>query len=115
LTLHFIQLTKAPYNFESSTLGIDANNKLKNPKKKWGGIMRSIDQTDFETANIEFIEFWMQDPFVKFPNATGGKLYFNLGTVSEDILKDGKRFYENGLPTPTAPQPTDTSVWVEYH
>lgn len=102
---------KGPYNFESSLLGIDANNRLKNPKQKWGGIMRNVDQTDFETANIEFIEFWMQDPFVKNPNGTGGKLYFNLGTISEDILKDGKRFYENGLPTPTAQQPTDTSVW----
>jgi len=102
---------KGPYNFESSLLGIDANNRLKNPKEKWGGIMRNIDQTDFETANIEFIEFWMQDPFVKNPNGTGGKLYFNLGTISEDILRDGKRFYENGLPTPSAQQPTDTSVW----
>ena len=80
--------------------------------------MRSIDQSDFETANIEFIEFWMQDPFINTatrPNAdqsTGGKLYFNLGNISEDVLKDGRRFYENGLPTPTAPAQVDnTSVW----
>src|SRR5690606_10612052 len=91
---------------------------LLNPKTRWGGLMRSIDQPDFETANIEFIEFWVQDPFInygtRYPNAansTGGQLYFNLGNVSEDILKDGKRFYENGLPTPTAPSPVDNSNW----
>jgi cell surface protein SprA len=109
--LAFYPSEKGPYNFENSISGIDANNRLRSPELKWGGIMRNIDQTDFETANIEFIEFWVQDPFVRNPNARGGKLYFNLGTISEDILKDGKRFYENGLPTPTQRQPTDTSVW----
>ena len=62
--------------------------------------MRNVDQTDFETSNIEFIEFWMQDPFINKPGSSGGQLYFNLGNISEDILKDGKRLYENGLPTP---------------
>ncbi len=109
--LAFYPSDKGPYNYDNSIAGIDANNQLKNPQKRWGGIMRNIDQTDFETANIEFIEFWIQDPFVRNPNAKGGKLYFNLGTISEDVLKDGKRFYENGLPTPTQRQPTDTSVW----
>ena len=28
----------------------------------------------------------------------GGKLYVNLGNISEDILKDGRKQYENGLP-----------------
>jgi cell surface protein SprA len=115
--LAFYPNEKGPYNFEASSINIDGDNKLRNPRAKWGGLMRNIDQTDFETANIEFIEFWVQDPFVKTaarPTAdqsSGGKLYFNLGNISEDILKDGKRFYENGLPTPTAKQPTDNSVW----
>ncbi len=73
--------------------------------------MRALDQTDFETGNIEYIEFWVQDPFIKNPSSTGGKLFIDLGDVSEDILKDGKRFYENGLPTPKIPAITDTSVW----
>jgi cell surface protein SprA len=82
------------------------------PKKSWGGIMRNIDQTDFETSNIEFIEFWVQDPFITKPNSQGGELYFDLGNISEDVLRDGKRQYENGLPTPTAPNiPVDTTVW----
>jgi cell surface protein SprA len=49
--------------------------------------MRNLDQTDFETGNIEFIEFWLQDPFVSKPTSTGGQLYFNLGNISEDVLK----------------------------
>ena len=75
--------------------------------------MRNIDQTDFETGNIEFIEFWLQDPFVNKPNSTGGQLYFHLGNISEDILNDGKRAYENGLPTiknPAIPVDNNT-VW----
>ncbi len=115
--LAFYPTEKGPYNFEDKPANINSNNTLKDPTKRWGGLMRNIDQTDFETANIEFIEFWMQDPYVNTlqrPNAsksTGGKLYFNLGNISEDILKDGKRFYENGLPTPKSPLPTDNSVW----
>lgn len=26
----------------------------------------------------------------------GGELYFNLGDLSEDVLKDGKKAYESG-------------------
>ena len=105
---------KGPYNFDVSPTSIDANDRLKNPAKRWGGLMRNIDQTDFETANVEFIEFWVQDPFIKTPVSptAGGKLYFNLGNISEDVLKDGRRFYENGLPTPNAPAQVDTTtVW----
>ncbi len=93
---------KGPYNFENRATRIDASGKLRNPVQAWGGIQRNIDQIDFETSNIEYIEFWMQDPFIdNTANPNGGKLYFNLGNISEDILKDGKRQYENGLPTPT--------------
>ncbi len=101
-----------PYNFESKASEISANGKLRNPQKRWGGISRAIDQTDFETGNVEFIEFWIQDPFIKKPNSTGGKLYINLGNISEDVLKDGRRFYENGLNTPNQPSAIDSSsVW----
>ncbi|HKO82275.1 MAG TPA: cell surface protein SprA, partial [Chitinophagaceae bacterium] len=114
--LAFYPKEKGPYNFDVApspySAGIDPNGFLLDPKKRWGGIMRNIDQTDFETSNIEFIEFWMQDPFVLNQGSTGGKLYFNLGTLSEDILKDGKRQYENGLPTPTNNAQVDNNtVW----
>ncbi len=111
--LSFYPKEKGPYNFEYRNGKINANGNLLNPKKAWGGIMRNIDQTDFETGNIEFIEFWMQDPFIRKPFSTGGDLYFNLGNISEDVLKDGKRMYENGLPTPKNPTlPVDNNtVW----
>jgi cell surface protein SprA len=103
---------RGPYNFEtrSSVLGPDGKFRPGQRKKNWGGIMRAIDQTDFETGNVEFIEFWIQDPFYK-TSATNGKLVINLGNISEDVLKDGKRFYENGLPTPKIPAQIDSSVW----
>jgi cell surface protein SprA len=100
---------RGPYNYDA--LNIESNGLLKNPNKRWGGIMRGIDQTDFETANIEFVEFWILDPFIKGTNPAGGSLYLNLGNISEDILKDSRRFYENGLPTPTIPSATTTSTW----
>jgi len=116
--LAYYPTDKGPYNYDDALGSVTANGKLINPNRRWGGLMRSIDQSDFETANIEFIEFWLQDPFInygtRYPNAsssTGGKLYFNLGNISEDILKDGKRSYENGLPTPNAPAPVDNSNW----
>ncbi len=113
--LSYYPTDKGPYNYDD--VNVTGNGKLTNPTKRWGGLMRALDQTDFESANIEFVEFWLQDPFInspKRPNAassSGGSLYFNLGSISEDVLKDGKRFYENGLSTPTAPASFDTSVW----
>ena len=100
------------YNYETSTSEINPQGKFLNPQRRWGGIMRSIDQTDFVTGNVQFIEFWIQDPFIKNPNSTGGKLFINLGNISEDVLKDGRRFYENGLNTPNQPASVDnTSIW----
>ncbi len=89
--LAFYPKDRGPYNFEARNTRINGNGKLLNPQQAWGGLMRNIDQTDFESANIEFMEFWMQDPFIKnTANPNGGQLYFNLGNISEDILKDGK-------------------------
>ena len=108
---------RGPYNFDVTPgtyhQGILPSGKLRNPETRWGGIMRSIDQTDFETNNIQYIEFWMQSPWLLNPPGSldTGHLYFDIGSVSEDILKDGKRQYENGLPTPTSPAAIDTSVW----
>ncbi len=111
--LAFYPKDKGPYNFQADQTKVNANGKLLDPKRAWGGLMRNIDQTDFETGNVEYIEFWLQDPFVsnRF-NPAGGQLYFNLGNISEDILRDGKRLYENGLPTPTINSPVDeNTVW----
>lgn len=78
--------------------------------------MRKLDVTDFETANIEYIEFWMMDPFIMDKDGTqrGGDLYFNLGDISEDILKDGKKFFEQGLPLDADITKVDTTVWEKF-
>jgi cell surface protein SprA len=105
---------KGPYNFVADLSRINDKGQLLQPKKAWGGIMRNVDQTDFETSNIEFIEFWVQDPFINRPNSAGGELYFNIGNISEDILHDGKRLFENGLPAPSNPNtPVDESVYAK--
>ena len=102
---------RGPYNYNNTTTELTPQGYFTNPNTKWGGLQRNIDQTDFETANIQFIEAWVQDPFILNPASAGGKLYFNLGNISEDVLKDGRRQYENGLPTPNAPAATDTTAW----
>ncbi len=108
--LAFYPGEKGPYNYQTDLN--PGTGRLRQPKKSWGGIMRAIDQTDFETSNIEFIEFWLQDPFISKPGSAGGDLYFNLGNISEDVLRDGKRLYENGLPTPpNFSEPVDQTVW----
>ena len=98
LNLSFYPKERGPYNLDAER--IDPEGNLLNPEKRWGGIMRKLDNTNFEQSNIEYIQFWLLDPFMdeELGNYDGGKLYINLGEVSEDILKDGLKSYENGLP-----------------
>ncbi|MGJ1265707.1 cell surface protein SprA [Sphingobacterium spiritivorum] len=86
---------RGPYNY--TTTGVNADGTLANPKSRWGGMFRKIDNTDFEAQNIEFLEMWMMDPALTNPNKDGGDIYFNLGNISEDILKDGRKSLENAL------------------
>ena len=97
LDLTYYPTERGPYNFSDTNLTPDGST-LVNPNNGWAGITRQITSTDFEQANVEYIEFWMQDPFQENPTNPGGKLVFNLGSISEDVLKDGKKQYENGLP-----------------
>jgi len=108
LNLAFFPKERGMYNY---SLDIDANGNLLNPQQCWGGVMRKIDMNDFEAANYQFIEFWMMDPFVYDTTHTGGYLYFNLGDISEDVLKDGRKSFENGFPGPTQAQLIDTTNW----
>lgn len=94
LDLAYYPTERGPYNFDPNA----ANGAPLNPNTSWAGITRAITTTDFEQANVEYIEFWVQDPFLDNPSSTGGKLFVNLGNISEDILKDGKKQFENGLP-----------------
>jgi cell surface protein SprA len=108
MNLAFYPKERGPYNFDLN--GLNTDGTLSTPEGRWGGIMRKIESgyTNFESNNVEYIEFWMMDPFVydTAQVSTGGDLYFNLGEISEDVLKDGKRSFENGLPTSA----TDTTL-----
>ena len=104
LELAYYPRERGMYNYDVSD-NVDANGLFTNPQNRWGGIMRGLTTNDFEQANIEFIQFWILDPFNEDaeavnPNSphSGGDLYFNLGNVSEDILPDSRKSYENGLP-----------------
>lgn len=112
LNLAYYPNERGPYNLDPS---LDTDGHLENPQKRWGGMMRKLDTSDFETANIEYIEFWMLDPFIKAREKgnvpTSGDLYFNLGEISEDVLKDGRKFYESGLPVDDDPTQYTETVW----
>ncbi|WP_420571790.1 cell surface protein SprA [Kordia sp.] len=84
----------------------------------WGGIMRPVTTTNFEQANVEYIQFWVLDPFFNEDGTTNtagsGELVLNIGNISEDILKDGRKQYENGLPEADAVNPLVTqTAWGE--
>ena len=99
---------RGPYNLDAD---MDYNGKLNYPEKRWGGITRQLTTTDFESANIQYLEFWLLDPFIYEQTGMGGDLYFNLGEVSEDILKDGKKFFENGLPATGNTNEYEETAW----
>lgn len=124
LDVAYFPSERGQYNYNPD---LDPDGRLRNPRKNFGAITRAIgSDVDFDNANVEILEFWMMDPFkegvngvvkdgfVNKNNVTGGKLFFNLGEISEDVMKNGRYDFENGLPvgekttTPTATQPTAT-------
>lgn len=126
LNLAYYPQERGPYNLDTD---LNSDGTLKNPENRWGGMMRKLDTSDFEAANIEYISFWLLDPFIyeegsieggitrtgsekaTRANSPKGTLYINLGEVSEDILKDGKKFFENGLPIDGDATKTEETVW----
>jgi cell surface protein SprA len=96
---------RGPYNFDppsgypNISSGVARGNRLKDPQTRWGGIMRGLQNTDFEAANFEYIDIWMLDPSINDQaRMNEGQFVIQLGSVSEDILPDSRRSYENGLP-----------------
>ena len=94
LDLAYYPNTKGPYN-TNPDFDTEAG------QDKWAGIMRSLSSTDFEQSNVEFVQFWVLDPYLDGIATSPGELVFNLGNISEDVLKDGRKQYENGLPVDT--------------
>lgn len=93
---------RGPYNFNKANINDDGS-LVGDPRDNWAGITKPINTNNFEESNVEFIQFWLQDPYHEDYEADGyqegGDLYINLGTVSEDLLKDGRKSFENGAPT----------------
>ncbi|MCB0587055.1 MAG: cell surface protein SprA, partial [Phaeodactylibacter sp.] len=131
LDLAYYPNERGPYNFDTPegypgyTQGVEFlgdSMVLRDPQTRWGGIMRDLNTNDFQTANIEFLEFWMLSPFLDPASPTNpaqnyeqkeGDLYINLGNISEDILRDSRIFFENGLPGPANPERrTDETNWA---
>ena len=110
LNLSFYPEERGQYNISASE--INSSGRLMTPKKRWGGIMRRMDNTDFEKANIEYIQFWLMDPALTNPDGYDGEMYINLGDISEDILRDGKKAFEHGLPISNEDVGrVDSTVW----
>ncbi|MGN1235892.1 MAG: cell surface protein SprA, partial [Bacteroidaceae bacterium] len=115
LNLAYYPNKRGPYNLNPN---VDRMGDLQNPKEHWGGMMRALETTDFEAANIEYIEFWMLDPFIysrrNGNNNLGGRFYIDLGDISEDILKDGNKSYESGMGLNNSSATYNTNVWGKY-
>lgn len=117
LDLTYYPNERGPYNYErpngtNVSAGLTPEGFLEDPGSRWGGIQRALTTTDFETSNIEFIQFWLMDPFNEdSENISGGDLYFNLGNVSEDVLNDSQLSFENGYPNENNPLPVLQSTW----
>ncbi len=126
LDLAYYPNERGSYNYDTNNVGGDG--KFTNPEDRWAGITRALTTTDFEQSNVEYIQFWLMDPYDHYsitneeglpvgvnPNAIEnqvGELYFNLGNISEDVLKDGRKMYENGLPeSPLSVLNTDPTIW----
>jgi cell surface protein SprA len=128
--LNFYPAERGPYNYNPNLNPDGTING--DPKLNFGSITRSITtDTDFDNANIQYLEFWLMDPFISdkskhggipvknkagtadslIYNTTGGKMYIHLGNVSEDVLKDGQQSFENGLPAPGLSTAATANIW----
>lgn len=110
LNVSFYPAERGPYNLNTKEL--TPNGALRYPERSWGAMMRPLSQTDFEESNIEYVEFWLLDPFIDRPQDGGGVLSIQLGDVSEDVLSDGRKAFENGLPLNDADETrTAETMW----
>jgi len=126
LDLAYYPNERGSYNYDTSNVAGDG--KFTNPQDRWAGITRALTTTNFEQSNVEYIQFWLMDPYDHYsitneeglptgvnpndPSNQVGDVYFNLGNISEDILKDGRKMYENGLPLdPLNTNNTDPTIW----
>jgi len=121
LNLAFYPNERGPYNYDIRgsrySAGLDDQGYLRSPQERWGGVMAKLTTNDFEEANVEYLEFWLMNPYVEDAKKEitrddlDPSLYFNLGNISEDILKDGRKAFENGLSGGNTLNYVDTTAW----
>ncbi|MCC7466105.1 MAG: cell surface protein SprA, partial [Saprospiraceae bacterium] len=120
LDVTFYPRERGPYNFEipngyPHSAGLNTNGELNLPASRWAGFMKEVNTNDFEAANVEFIEFWILNPYMDKTDgetvSDAGQMYIDLGSISEDVMRDGRQFFENGLPTGTNNVAVDLSPW----
>ena len=127
LDLAYYPSERGAYNFDADAAHLNSDGTFNNPEDRWGGITRPLTVTDFENSNIEYIQFWMMDPYENYsitpeeglpagvdpqnPLNQVGELYFNLGNISEDVLKDNRKMFENGLPETGGVDNTAPTIW----
>ena len=118
LDLAYFPSERGPYNYNSSFSAQD-------PRTNWAGITTAVrNEVDFDKANVEYIEFWLMDPFINSengkvivdnanakPNTTGGKMILQMGSISEDMARDGKHGFENGLPADGGNDGATSTPW----
>ncbi len=109
---------RGPYNFDSPgngtefSAGLRSDGRLKDPESRWAGIMTNNNQPDFERANYETVEFWMMSPYAEDElTPDDGYIVLHLGGVSEDLMKDNRRFAEHALPID--PEQSDNIIETE--
>ena len=116
LDLAYYPNERGQYNYDALgasgiSAGLNSNGTLKSPSSRWAGIMRKLDNADFENTNVEYVQFWLLDPFLDNPNHSGGEFYINLGEISEDILRDGRKSFEHGLPPDGSDEGVEYTIW----
>ena len=104
LDVYFNPFERGPYNYTT-----ELDELVREPKKNWGGFTQRLPEgyTDFSLQNVEFVEFIFR-PFPEGSDAgSDAKLYLNLGTISEDIIPNGRRNSEDGLSSSFNPENVD--------
>lgn len=94
--------SRGPYNYN-----MDLRNLLENrPNDTWGGMTAVIPSglDDLTQNNIEFLEFWVmailpdgKSPTMQDVADYSGKLYFDVGVISEDVIPNNLNNSEDGI------------------
>lgn len=104
LDVYYDPTRRGPYNYN-----MNLRQQLEEfPDQNWGGMTAVLPsgQEDLTQNNIEFLEFWVQpilpngdDPAPADIADYNGKIYIDLGIISEDIIPNFQMNTEDGLAT----------------